>query len=182
VAWLLLDVAVGTPAISRSMVGFAGPIEVSITALRVSSQGTAVTDERKRSMLLTDEYTNPPNQQMNLTPEMLQCIRDCTNCHSLCVVTAMHCLHLGGPHAAPEHIRLLLDCADICRTSADFMLRGSDLHTRTCGVCAEVCRLCADDCERFGDDPQMKACAEACRLCAQSCRRMADRQRETAVA
>ena len=125
-------------------------------------------------MLLTDEYTTPLSQQMNLTAEMLGCIKYCTNCHSLCTVTAMHCLHLGGPHAAPEHIRLLLDCAQICRTSADFMLRGSPLHERTCGVCAEVCQQCAEDCERVGGgDQQMKQCADACRRCAESCRKMA---------
>jgi hypothetical protein len=124
-------------------------------------------------MLLTDEYTNPRSEQMRLTEEMLRCIRNCLNCHSLCEVTAMHCLHLGGSYAAPDHIRLLLDCAEICRTSAGFMLRGSDLHPRTCAVCAEVCQRCAEECERFGDDAQMRSCAEACRICATSCREMA---------
>ena len=94
-------------------------------------------------------------------------------CHAICVETVTHCLEMGGKHAEAAHIRLLLDCAEICQTSANFMLRGSDLHGRTCGVCAEVCERCAQDCERFGDDEHMQACAKACRSCAASCRKMA---------
>jgi len=108
-----------------------------------------------------------------ISEAMLQCIKNCLECHSICQRTAMHCLGLGGEHAAAMHIRLLLDCAEICQTSAGFMLRGSGLHGRTCAVCAEVCDLCAVECERPGHDNQMKACAEACRVCAESCRRMA---------
>ena len=85
-----------------------------------------------------------------------------------------HCLALGGKHAEARHIGLLDDCAEICRTSAGFMLRGSEFHPRTCGVCAEVCRACAESCDRLaGDDELMKRCAEMCRRCAQSCERMA---------
>ncbi len=109
----------------------------------------------------------------HISPEMRQCIQNCQSCHSLCLETVTHCLRKGGPHAEVNHIRLLLDCVEICQTSANFMLRGSDLHTRTCAVCAEVCERCAQDCERFGDDETMRRCAEACRRCAESCRRMA---------
>jgi hypothetical protein len=111
-------------------------------------------------------------QQMDA--EMQQCTQNCLDCHAICLETAKHCLKMGGKHAAPDHITLLLDCAQICATSADFMLRGSDLHARTCGVCAEICERCAQDCERIADgDAQMLACAQMCRRCADSCRRMA---------
>ena len=101
------------------------------------------------------------------------CIQECHHCHDICMETITHCLEMGGDHAAPSHMRLLLDCADICQTSAHFMLRISDHHSRLCGVCAEVCEDCAADCERFEDDQVMQQCAEACRSCAQSCREMA---------
>jgi hypothetical protein len=84
-----------------------------------------------------------------------------------------HCLEKGGRHAEPQHIRLLLDCAEICQTSANFMVRGSDLHAATCRACAEVCERCADDCERMADDEMMRRCAEICRRCAASCAQMA---------
>jgi hypothetical protein len=103
-----------------------------------------------------------------------QCIDRCETAHDSCLELVSYCLEQGGRHAAAEHIRLLLDCADICRTSADFMLRGSDFYTRTCGICAEVCERCAEDCARFGDDT-MDICAANCRKCAESCRQMAGR-------
>ncbi len=105
--------------------------------------------------------------------EMQQCIQNCLDCHSICLNTVTYCLQKGGRHAELAHIRLMLDCAEICNTSANFMLRGSDLHARTCGVCAELCQRCAEDCDRMGDDAQMKACADICRRCADSCRKMA---------
>lgn len=100
---------------------------------------------------------------------MLECIDACSECHSVCTEMVTHCLQRGGKHADTTHIRLLLDCADICRISMDFMLRRSDVHHLTCGVCAEVCRRCAASCEQMADDDQMRWCAEVCRLCAQSC-------------
>jgi hypothetical protein len=57
--------------------------------------------------------------------EMQQCIDECTRCHNVCLATVSHFLELGGKHADPAHIGLLLDCAEICQTSANFMLRGA---------------------------------------------------------
>ena len=105
--------------------------------------------------------------------DMMRCIALCHECHDICAHTIQHCLEKGGRHAEASHIRLLMDCAQICHTSEDFMLRGSDLHALTCGACGEVCTRCADDCERMADDSMMKRCAEVCRRCADSCLSMA---------
>ena len=101
-----------------------------------------------------------------------ECIERCQSCQEICLESTSHCLELGGEHAAPEHILMLIACAEICDTSARFMLLGSAHHPRTCEVCAEVCEACAKDCDRFDDDV-MKQCADICRRCAQSCREMA---------
>ena len=105
--------------------------------------------------------------------QMQQCIKNCLECHNVCLQTAAHCLELGGDHARPEHVRLLLDCADICLASANFMSRGSQYHPSTCGICSEICEACAQDCEKMPDDPQMKNCAEVCSRCAGTCQQMA---------
>jgi len=110
-----------------------------------------------------------------ISAEMRDCVEECQSCHAACLETVTHCLQKGGRHAETSHIQLLLDCVDICRTSADFMLRGSDLHTLTCGTCAQVCERCAQDCDQMGDDEMMRRCAEACRRCAASCRQTAGR-------
>jgi hypothetical protein len=105
--------------------------------------------------------------------ELQECIDLCLDCYRVCLDTIQHCLERGGRQAEAAHIRLLGICAEICQTSAAFMLSRTDLHTRTCAVCAEVCDRCAADCERFADDPTMRACADVCRVCATVCRRMA---------
>lgn len=108
-----------------------------------------------------------------INDEMRRCIEACDECRRVCLETVSHCLQKGGRHAAPEHIVLMLDCADICGTSSSFMARGSHEHGQVCGVCAEICSRCADDCERLGDDEAMRRCAQVCRTCAQQCERMA---------
>jgi hypothetical protein len=111
---------------------------------------------------------------------MQDCITDCLDCHSVCLSTIAHCLAKGGEHAAPEHIRLLQDCAQICVTSADFMLRQSPVHHMVCQLCAGVCELCAAECARMADDEQMVLCAETCQRCTQSCSEMAVAERRAA--
>lgn len=109
-----------------------------------------------------------------LSTEMQECIQNCMDCHSICLATVPHCLEMGGKHADPQHIGPLFECAEICQTSANFMLLNSPQHGRVCALCAEICERCAQDCEQMSNgDRQMLACAEQCRRCAESCRNMA---------
>jgi hypothetical protein len=107
-----------------------------------------------------------------INQELQNCIQECLSCHSTCLATVQYCIQKGGKHAEKQHIQLLLACAEICQTSANFMLAGSEFHTRTCEVCAEVCDACEKSCRQMADDEVMKACAEACKRCAESCRKM----------
>ena len=102
-------------------------------------------------------------------PEEHECIHVCSDCHDICLHAIHDCLKKGGQHADAHHIGLLMDCAMMCHTAEDFMLRHSHQHGVTCGACAKVCDACAESCEKMGD----KECAEACRKCAESCRRHA---------
>jgi hypothetical protein len=81
-----------------------------------------------------------------------------------------HCLEAGGQHTEQKHFSLMMACAEMCRTSAHFMVIGSELHKRTCRLCSEICERCAADCNRIGE---MKECADMCRRCAESCKKMA---------
>ena len=114
-----------------------------------------------------------PHQGHTMNAEMEQCNQNCLDCHRSCEQTAAYCTQMGGKHADPAHITLLLDCAQICETSADFMIRQSAQHKSVCRVCAEVCRACAKSCEALGNDEMMKKCADMCRQCAESCAQMA---------
>ncbi|NOK00783.1 MULTISPECIES: four-helix bundle copper-binding protein [Myxococcus] len=113
-----------------------------------------------------------PAEVMNADSDMRQCIEDCLACHRVCMETLTYCLGMGGKHAEARHLRLLMDCAEICQTSANFMLRDSELHSRTCFACSEVCGRCAESCAQMGEDVVMKACADMCTQCSDSCWRM----------
>jgi hypothetical protein len=109
--------------------------------------------------------------------ELQECAEECLTCHAACTITLQHCLATGGRHADVNLIGILLDCAELCQTSANFMLRGSPYHLVTCAACAELCRACEEVCNAvgaIGGDEQMAHCAEVCHSCAVSCERMAD--------
>src|SRR3954447_26737858 len=102
--------------------------------------------------------------------DMQSCIDACDYCHRMCLQSAMnHCLETGGEHVEPTHFRLMMNCAEICQTSANFMLSDSNYHAQVCGVCAEICDACAESCDQLEG---IEDCAEACRECAKHCRNM----------
>src|SRR5262245_8593933 len=55
----------------------------------------------------------------HMNEDMKRCIRLCQDCHTLCIQTIGHCVKVGGRYAAPDHIRLLEDCAQMCATTSD---------------------------------------------------------------
>lgn len=107
----------------------------------------------------------------SMNAAMQACIDLCLKCHVTCLSMIDHCLKVGGPHAAPGHLRLMLDCAQICAMTADFMARGSEHHAHMCRECAEICDACALSCKGLAG---MESCIAACQACAKSCREMAD--------
>jgi hypothetical protein len=119
-----------------------------------------------------EELERIQSSEMTTSEEVKECIKDSLDCYQICTETTMRSLSMGGKHAEAEHINLLIDCARICNTNADFMLRNSTYYPQTCGICADICDECGDDCDRFEDD-FMKECASVCRRCAESCREMA---------
>lgn len=97
--------------------------------------------------------------------------RHCDAARFLMAQDARRTLSRGAQHAAANHIRFLMDCAQICASSADFMSRVSPSHVHTCRVCADVCERCAISCEQL-PGAEMRRCAEQCRRCAEECRRL----------
>src|ERR1041384_1945628 len=83
-----------------------------------------------------------------------ECVEEGLNCHAACPLPLQHCLASGGTHTEVNLVGLLLDCAEVCQTSANFMLRGSPYHVVTCGACAELCRACEEACRTVPGDEQ----------------------------
>lgn len=100
------------------------------------------------------------------------CIDACYACATACDHCAASCLREEDVKMMASCIAHDMDCAQICRTAAAFMARGSDFAQQLCRLCAEVCAACADECGKHPMD-HCQACAQACRDCADACRRMA---------
>src|SRR5215475_12988187 len=95
-----------------------------------------------------------------------ECIELCIQCHQTCVDTLDYCIR--NDHTAPSHLRILLDTTEICQTTANFLMRNSDIHRGVCAACASTCRACASSCAQF-DDEIIAQCARSCLECADSC-------------
>ena len=101
---------------------------------------------------------------------MQEAIQACLDCHSMCLRMAMtYCAAQGGRHLAAAHLQLMINCAEICQTCANFMLSDSPLHKTVTAACAEVCAACAKSCEQVGG---MQGCIDECRKCERSCKAM----------
>ncbi len=101
------------------------------------------------------------------------CIEACLQAHVVCTMTAQYAMLQGSQRIPVEVAGLLLDCAQICQTSADFMLRGSPYHEVTCGACAVLSRACAEACRSVQGEEELAHCAEVCDECASLCAQMA---------
>jgi hypothetical protein len=79
------------------------------------------------------------------------------NCYEVCTETISHCLQQGGKHVEPEHLQLLIDCANMCKTCWEACLHEGPAAEHTMKACAEIANACADSCEQVGDDEHMPA-------------------------
>lgn len=135
----------------------------------MASSGNAMAAEPNSATRVAESKPSTLRPSRMASP-MQDAIKACHDCHSMCLQMAMgYCLERGGRHVEQKHLRLMLNCAELCQTSANFMLSDSPLHGRVCLICAEACEACAKSCEQVGE---MRECAEECRSCAKSCRTM----------
>ena len=104
--------------------------------------------------------------------DVRRCAQATADCHQYCIETIAYCRQHGGAFAAADHLSLLLDCAELCQTTTDLLLRGSDFAAELATLCAHVSEQCALSCDQFGDR-QARACAGACRRSALLCRELA---------
>jgi hypothetical protein len=92
-----------------------------------------------------------------------KCIDACLECAPLCNHCAISCLEEKDVQNMVKCIRLNLDCAIICRASAELLTLNSAHSTKICGLCASMCDSCAEECEKHTAMEHCKECAEACR-------------------
>jgi hypothetical protein len=96
-------------------------------------------------------------------------IDECAECSLLCRELVNASLDPDAHQPTDRsHARLLLDCADVTRTAADMLARGTDLHEEICRLAIDVARLAAQSCRHFAT-PESLVVADSCERCADAC-------------
>ncbi|MBA4793404.1 MAG: four-helix bundle copper-binding protein [Phenylobacterium sp.] len=112
----------------------------------------------------------PPNRD---GMSMDDCVALCIASHRSCLTSARHVMGQPQLRAPAQLVALLQDCAELCQTTANSMLRGAPTHTLLCRACADLCEACAQACDAFKNDAVLTRCAATCRECGAACRHMA---------
>jgi hypothetical protein len=142
--------SVASPSRRALMIGL-----TAVTVMAVESPGQAAGSE----------------DMVGMAAAMRACIDECQKCHIVCLTTATELgLEPARRRSTPAQIRAMLDSAQICATTADFMARGSPNHTAICRLCADICEDCIRACTNM---PGMESCIVVCEACVKSCRKMA---------
>lgn len=103
--------------------------------------------------------------------EVIDALLDCAN---TCTQCADACLSEEDPTGLARCIRLDLDCADICATTARVVSRQTEHDANVTRpllqACIAACRSCGEECGSHA--PRMRhcsICSEQCRRCQQLC-------------
>ncbi len=100
--------------------------------------------------------------------QLERCATTCTQCADAC---------LAEPDLSAELatcIRLDLDCADICETTARVLARQTELRhefvRELLDACVAACGACGDECAGHAEHMEhCRICAEECRACRSAC-------------
>ena len=108
---------------------------------------------------------------------MAECVDACVACELACVACADACLGERELASLRKCIRLNLDCADVCGTTARVLSRLFDpdieLVRSQLEACARACATCGAECYRHaGKHEHCKVCGDACRRCEAECRKL----------
>ncbi len=105
---------------------------------------------------------------MNIIPND-DLIKKLDICIAACNFCASSCLQEDNVKMMADCIRLDMDCAEVCRTTAILLARDSKHGKHLLSECIELCEACAAECSKHEHD-HCKACAKACTECAEVCK------------
>lgn len=109
---------------------------------------------------------------------LADCVAACLECAQSCTACADACLSEEHVADLRKCIRLNLDCADVCETTARVLSRHTAFNASDARavlqLCAQFCKSCAEECEHHATMHEHCAiCAEVCRRCEEACSRLA---------
>lgn len=119
--------------------------------------------------------------------QLAEAIDTLYSCAQTCTVCADACLSEEMVAELVRCIRLNLDCADVCETTAALLSRQTEpdwtLLREQLTACATACRVCGDECQRHADmHEHCRICADHCRHCEQVCQQLLQAIPATAAA
>ena len=99
--------------------------------------------------------------QLGISPQMREAIEGTSRCYTVCTETLNYSLNGGGYLADEQHLRALIDIAEVVQATQNALLRSSDLGVMLAAVCVEACEQVAASCRRIddGSDERLVACA-----------------------
>ena len=117
-------------------------------------------------------------RSFNVDAEVLASAIDAlTDCAQACTADADD--DLSEPNVADmvKCIRLCLDCADICTTTAGVVSRQTDYDANVTRpllqACIASCKSCGDECHNHAAmHAHCRVCEQACRRCEKACRQL----------
>jgi hypothetical protein len=100
-------------------------------------------------------------------------IKTINGCAKICVICADACVGEKDPELT-RCIRLDLDCADICGTTATLLSRQTETNKvilcKQLKACALACNKCGQECEMHAEKYEhCRICAEVCFGCKKTC-------------
>jgi hypothetical protein len=90
-------------------------------------------------------------------------------CATMCEHCASACLQEDDVKMLAKCIRLDLDCAEICKTTATLLSRNAEHNPGLMQACIQICKACAEECEKHSHMEHCRECAEICRRCEEVC-------------
>jgi Domain of Unknown Function (DUF326) len=125
---------------------------------------------------LLDSYPRTFNVDAGVLAAAIDALNDCAQA---CTADADD--DLSEPNVAElvKCIRLCLDCADICSTTAGVTSRQTEYDANVTRplleACIASCKSSGDECERHAMmHAHCRVCEQACRRCEQACRQLLD--------
>jgi hypothetical protein len=107
------------------------------------------------------------------------CIDACNAAANVCEWTASLCLQEISTRPSGRCVSFTLDCAEVCRLTANLLLRYSHLTTAMCFACIEACEACVDECGRF-EGVHYERCVARCKGCIEQLWAMVNQQQASA--
>lgn len=118
-----------------------------------------------------------PNKPAAKKESLADCVDACVACELACIACADACLGESDVAMFRKCIRLNLDCADVCGTTARLLARlleaDVEILRAQLEACARACATCGAECHRHGSKhAHCKVCGDACVRCDEACRKV----------